>query len=584
MELSKYPNVLYASKLFIILCLFVQCSSVFASSNNPEQSVNAPALEKYANSIFNDLLSTWDVGKTRPKLLIKTNIFYPSARSLVNGNVELSSETIKFCLSRGGDKGRHLLAFILAHELAHQSNDDMWQYRFLNASQKDSIKKRDFFTPSLRNKQLKIQNDELNADRVAITKMTVAGFNPLVIINDKTFFSDWDNSISQIQCKSQNGSTAGNGQCNEFESRYFHISEMLEYVARQSTLFRMGVQYLVVGDYVKARNYLETFSVDYPSSKVYESIGLSYLLQAYEIIKNKLPSDVRGQLLLPIYLTDRLEYDFHETIKNFSKEKSTRSNDTDNSVLNSKIEQVLLKAVHYFELSEKINKNNVVLFNRIVTYMLLKKPTLAYGLLIDDYHNEYGSDLYFMYSKALLAAYEYKSTDAITYFQRIKNEHLNNTKQIQSLVMLNIAILEGKSELYDKIYRTSMYEDISIDEQSTTGLHKHQLDLSRVGGLSVQNLISRKIIKNSMKFPLWYRDQRYFIYMSSDDNVYVVDSTSHIIAAWSSADKKQLLPDGLTEYGDPERVMWTENKKYHIYDTHQFVLSITDQNINWFIF
>lgn len=221
-----------------------------------------------------------------------------------------------------------------------------------------------------------------------------------------------------------------------------------------------------------------------------------------------------------------------------------------------------------------------------MTQLLLKNALLAKGLLVDDYLSKYGRDEQYYFAMALISMYDKKNHKAIEYFKKIVTDDPINNKQIKTNALLNIAILQENPDLFDEIYDTYLSDSTETEIQLLVNRSKASVDPSRIGGLTINRRISRQIVKSSMKFPLWYRDQRYFVYVSIDNNLYVIDSTLKIIAAWSSSHRMEDigLADILTEFGKPERVMWSRNRKYQVFETHKFVLSSTGQNFQWFIY
>jgi len=572
--------------LLVFIGVAINSPIIYAST----KAKNAHDIETVANSIFNELIENWDLKKNRPNLIIQHNIPYPRARSLLNGNIEISSEAIKFCLQRGKSNAQHLLAFILSHELAHQYNDDMWQNRISTAKHTDPS--RHFFSTSLRSKQIQIQNDEIKADRYAITNMIISGFNPLIIMDDKSFFSDWYNETNKINCGVKSNLTS-NQKCDEFDARNNNVRQMLEYIVSQSTLFKMGMQNLVIGDYDAAREFLTVFANDFPSSTIYSNIGLSYLFESQKLIKQHFPDDIRARLFLPSYIAEMEEIDHVNALKTIANKNQPRSSQSDNSNITALIDKKLSMANHYFELSHQQNKTKQILFFKIITFLMQKKFSLANGFLVDEYQRQYGKDSQVLILLALNAAYQGNILDSQKLFQQISSSLPTAPQQLKMIASLNLALLRGETINISLFYSTTISsvtanESIDNNPENLVPVAKNtgHFNLNNIGGLRINNIVSRTIIENSARFPLWFKDQRYFVYLTSDDNVYVTTSNHRLIAAWSKMFTKENNWEGkvLTEFGKPERMMWSKNKSYQIYDTHKFVLTANNHEIEWFVF
>ena len=98
-------------------------------------------LVKQTHDIFSVLLRAWDSSRIEPGLYVVNSTAGAWAASLADGNILLSRQAIEICMRYGKQRGEQLLAFVLAHELAHQRANDLWHQRFFRMvgtqSQKD---------------------------------------------------------------------------------------------------------------------------------------------------------------------------------------------------------------------------------------------------------------------------------------------------------------------------------------------------------------------------------------------------------------------------------------------------------------
>jgi predicted Zn-dependent protease len=117
--------------------------------------------------------------------------------ALPDGWVVLSKSVLEICYqdaARGDDR----LAFVLAHEIAHQLNDDFWHMRFfqaLEASKANAPVAQEVLDDMRRSASTPehVLGRELQADERGIIYAAMAGFNPQAIVagdHSVNFFAD----------------------------------------------------------------------------------------------------------------------------------------------------------------------------------------------------------------------------------------------------------------------------------------------------------------------------------------------------------------------------------------------------------
>ena len=156
------------------------------------------ALVQKAQSIFTVLLRAWDSSRLEPSLYVVESAAGPWAASLADGNILLSKAAIETCLNFGADRAEHLLAFILAHELAHQRADDLWHQRFfrLVGNQSPEAAKKMLRGLQLDDKLVaNIEQKEAQADHDGLIMMASVGYDPYQILDKKDFFTAWVENI-----------------------------------------------------------------------------------------------------------------------------------------------------------------------------------------------------------------------------------------------------------------------------------------------------------------------------------------------------------------------------------------------------
>ncbi|MFT5656876.1 MAG: hypothetical protein ACI9KN_000145 [Gammaproteobacteria bacterium] len=113
-----------------------------------------------AERVFSQLLRGWDNSRVEPGLFVVRSEGAAWAASLADGNILLSREAIRTCLDFGQQRGEHLLAFVLAHELAHQRSDDLWHQRFFRSMRNQGKQQQDIMLDGQPLNDAKIANIE----------------------------------------------------------------------------------------------------------------------------------------------------------------------------------------------------------------------------------------------------------------------------------------------------------------------------------------------------------------------------------------------------------------------------------------
>ncbi len=240
-------------------------------------------LVQLSQQVFTVLLRAWDQSRIEPGLYVVESDSGAWAASLADGNILLSKKAIETCFSFGRQRGEHLLAFVLAHELAHQRADDLWHQRFFRMigaqsleSQKTMMSGLELDTGLLN----QLEQKEAQADHDGLVLMSSVGFDAYQIINDKDFFTLWVENIWQQNCAGNQTQKENYNACKQAQVRALRTQVQLETVAAQAMLYELGVQAFVAGNYPQAREYFSIYGRDYPGRAIISAIGLSYFAQA----------------------------------------------------------------------------------------------------------------------------------------------------------------------------------------------------------------------------------------------------------------------------------------------------------------
>jgi tetratricopeptide (TPR) repeat protein len=160
-------------------------------------------------------------------------------------------------LTNGDD---HALAFLLAHEIAHEVRD---HHGLLGSFQKIPLAGASQLAPAQRQAEdgRTVQGMELEADRLGLLFTSLAGYRAkaAVPILEKVI------------------ALTGSGPFHpDPRSRARNIREAIEQISSQVELFNVGVFYLTIGQYQVAAKIFDNFQSLFPSREVYANQGVAY--------------------------------------------------------------------------------------------------------------------------------------------------------------------------------------------------------------------------------------------------------------------------------------------------------------------
>jgi tetratricopeptide (TPR) repeat protein len=233
-----------------------------------------------AHSIFQRLLHT--AGKRPgvvPRLLITKNdplnITLPVA--LPDGWIVLSKGTLDMAYhdpTRGDDR----LAFVLAHEIAHQLKDDFWHLKFFQAIAVSTTQ------DPQRRKVLEEVRDivveqvlakELQADEQGIVYASMAGFNTNAIVTEDdqvNFFAAW---VRALEPRRSSGIPQDRAYPTT-KQRAEVVKARLKQILDKTEVFKVGLWFYQAGNYPRAILALEHFLQFFPSREVYHNLASSH--------------------------------------------------------------------------------------------------------------------------------------------------------------------------------------------------------------------------------------------------------------------------------------------------------------------
>lgn len=197
---------------------------------------------------------------------------FPFAAALPDGNVVLNRAGLELCF-RGvtPQEGDSRLALVLAHELAHIDAGHHWNLdapamALALEGEEEVVRalREDLGTDLQEARKL-----ELNADERGVIGMTMAGFDPLVVLADQSFFAEWVGTASgELAYQDESHPTP--------EKRLVNARGRLERATAKASLFHKGVRALQLGDHPAAITAFEDVRLSFESREVLSNLGLAY--------------------------------------------------------------------------------------------------------------------------------------------------------------------------------------------------------------------------------------------------------------------------------------------------------------------
>jgi tetratricopeptide (TPR) repeat protein len=196
------------------------------------------------------------------------------SEALPDGTVVISLPLLRFCFDGVAlDQGRARLAFVLGHELAHLAHHDSWRaeaFRELaTAEPRLAQEARRWLADSLAESPSQLHAKELHADESGFIFMTMAGFDPRLVLGEREdFLLRW--------LKIQHGAPSKTASHPSFEQRSKALRSNLARVVGGVPFFRFGARLAQLGRYDDALRLLQQALATFPGREVENNLGLAY--------------------------------------------------------------------------------------------------------------------------------------------------------------------------------------------------------------------------------------------------------------------------------------------------------------------
>ncbi len=254
----------------------------FWRANYAELSPDDDERAKTAHEIFTSVLRA--AGKRPgilPRLYIiksdKTNI--PPAFAIPDGGIIISKRVLDLCY-QDPEWGDDRLAFVLAHEIAHQLKEDFWHMKFFQAVElsKEGADTENRLLEEVRaiaGQTDKVLAKELQADEYGIVYTSMAGFDTDKIISEDNrvnFFEYFFKSMDPAQIRGFQKDPSHPTPAQRAQTVKTRLKQVLDKVE----LFDIGLLFYQTGDYEKAILFFEEFLRFFPGREVYHNLAAGH--------------------------------------------------------------------------------------------------------------------------------------------------------------------------------------------------------------------------------------------------------------------------------------------------------------------
>ena len=608
---GSYVNVSIAAKPTL--------ESIWRNHIVPQEDKDAAMAYK----VFDRLL------QARPSMLIPPSLYVidhsdaPVAALLEDGIIVLNQSAIQLSLKYGKEEGEARLAFVLAHELSHQSSHDLWQRKLQRfVGRRPEEERRDIFR-GLQTDDLSfesLERKETLADRNGLVLMMLAGYDPTAVVTQADFFKEWVEHHWGIDCYIDNVTDSVKLACKQANSRTKRALVKLQEVVNQATLFELGMQAYVAGKYSLARKYFVSFGHEFPAHAVHTNIALTYLGEV-RALQKKLPSDQADlihQLRYPFVLESAPSALKHVQATVRSGEVSLSKREIEG--IQKEIKEKVNLASLAFEKALQITPNDKQsYFHLISSYLIAGNLPMARGVLLGKYIPKYSEDKAALFLQATAESidgnYEkaeglfLRAIDALN-SQALKDSAFNEASLFYS-VYYNYALLLAKLDREAEVKK--LWFDFAKYSQRTnksTLFHfareqiKQRTLASRNGikatssiyGFRLgQTLVEQQLPSQNFVFStIWMEGQQLGVVRMSNGAVYGINKDRKLVAAWQDGGLAK-LDSGIkigsksdrinTVYGAPSRQILSSTGLYLAYDNYNLAFHVIDGEVaGWFIY
>lgn len=568
-----------------------------------------------AHQVYDRLLITWDLGRVPPKLMVVDNATGPWAASLTDGTILLSQAALELSLRENTYNAEDRLAFVLAHELAHQRNQDWWHRRFFSTDIEGAPSLSMEADPLTQNRP---NEDEWQADLEGLVMMTLAGYNPAAVVGDNNFFDTWIESVWGTHCHTPNIKLAQAHACNEAQTRTQHLKTRLKQLADATLLFELGTQAYVMGEFRSALSYFTEFGRLFPSRAVHTNIGLSFLGEAQNIQTklNELNDTPTMTPLLPLEL-GTVELSSTNTqaekdrVRGIALDDSRRA--AERKRLTLQLKKTTQSAIKAFDHALQLAPDHPTGYVHLAcAYLVNGNTPMARGVIEGQYQRHFGQDQTSTLMRSLISMYENDRDEAHQGLSQITQTQDKSTGPLNEQLLhytatYNLALLTALEGNKNK--SVSYWQQLAERSQQNGNVIMFRMALANENRLPL-NLFAKssneKVSNIRRQFSeteaarvynqtIQFDNKHLAGHQYSDGRYVVLDDRARIIAAWvyDAPSQSKLIteisyenPDRiLNQFGIPSRMVLTERGTYWAYDGNGIAFLVTNDKVNgWFFY
>lgn len=551
-----------------------------------------------AHSVMSRLLRFWNGPRLPPRLHV---IDDPAiwAESLPAGVILISRGAVALAQDGADQQSDTRLAFALAHEVAHQRADHLWQHGFFaratTSGGEESGSASSMPTAAEREAM------EQQADAEGLTLTALAGFDVTAVVSEHDFFTTWVERVRLTPCTAVDTGPANAHPCLQARQRAERARNLIRHIAAQTVFFELGTQAYAAGAYSLARYYYEIFGNVAPSAPVHTNIGLTHLAEALAL--GRAPqNDTFGRFSFhyPIVLSE-------SPLPSPQRNKSHFISPERQALISHHLEAARVS----FESVARLNPQDPnYLAHLIVTYLLQNNIPMARGLLDGKLIPQFGNTAAAYLLRGITLAMEDQMEQAHAAFLSARSTALNATVPslaqedlIAYAATANLELLHSQRSdmaaaaaewrtLHDTAQRlgrhflTRMTQDalikgvVSVQETS-----KVRFLSDAHHGLRVNNHAGERLRANppAQKIDLAANRLSLLSVQYADGTRALIDERKRILAVWQAfaADRAPFSDTqaALRELGAPDRLLVTEAGVYWAFDRLQWGLRWVDNRV-----
>jgi tetratricopeptide (TPR) repeat protein len=594
----------------------------------------ADRLVAEAQAVFQVLLRAWDRARLEPCLYVVTDAAGAWAASLADGSILLTRSALDTIMGMEMDRRTHLLAFVLAHELAHQRADDLWHQRFFRLiGGHDPEMRRQIATELQLDDEVlaHMAEKEAQADHDGLLLMASVGFDPYRILDDRDFFTTWIETLWQGTCSAAEGNTALAAACSEAQSRALRARAQLAAVAAQTTVYTMGVQAFVAGQYQAARHYFGVYGRNYPSRAVLTAIAMTHFCEALRIHQRLRH---QGALEAPAFyypvLLDASPLSAAETGEAAITKRSDRKTVLD--AQKRRLQASLDRAAGLLEKAIRLAPDHPSTYLLLAsTYLLGGNTFMAKGIVQGKYLPRFGSDPAAELILAMTTALEGHHGSAQNDFERV-------IAQLQTKTASSAAHLPEDLLTYTAHHNSAVLAEYMGQAEASRRRWQQFAEAAKTGGSSLLFRIAlnhlhippqrRQPLNNAPHIagvrlgdrfpsttasadtttendhryrsdPLWIEGEPFQVWRHAQGLRLVADPGGRVIGAWQDAGggaPGEAVLDGRIAMGDPAdrpmKALGVPDRRLHLtageywaYDAYGIALRIEKRQVaGWFLY